>query len=340
MARSIVRSTAVVAFVVMATLSLGAQGNPNQPSIDSAVVSADQTIVFVRGTNFGRNPSVTLNGLALAGVQVDSLGHQLFASMPSLQPGTYKLQVINKNWLADLDLTITGAEPAGYTGSQGPAGPAGPTGPEGPAGPQGAAGPQGPAGPTGPEGPQGLAGAQGAAGPQGAVGPQGPIGIPGAPGAQGLPGPQGPVGPAGATGAQGLPGSQGPAGPQGPVGAPGGIGPQGEQGPIGPMGPAGPAGTGPFFAAGWVRADASVRFGGGYTIVRLSPGTYRITIPPTPLGRFLVTTVSPVLANAVARVVSYDKSGLDSSHAIVIEIHDLTGAFLNSDFNFIVMERS
>jgi hypothetical protein len=53
-----------------------------------------------------------------------------------------------------------------------------------------------------------------------------------------------------------------------------------------------------------------------------------------------VTTVSPVWPSAIARVASYDKSGLDASHAIVIEIHDLTGAFLNSDFNFIVMERS
>jgi hypothetical protein len=106
------------------------------------------------------------------------------------------------------------------------------------------------------------------------------------------------------------------------------------------MGPAGPAGTGPFFIAAWVRADASIRHGGGFTVVRLSAGTYRITIPPTPFGRFLVTTVSPVSANAIARVVSYDKSGLDASHAIVIEIRDLAGAFLNSDFNFIVMERS
>jgi hypothetical protein len=343
MARSIVRSTAVVAFVVMATLSLGAQGNPNQPSIDSAVVSADQTIVFVRGANFGKNPSVTLNGLALAGVQVDSLGRQLFASMPSLQPGTYKLQVINKNFLADLDLTITAAEPAGYSGSQGPAGPAGPagpTGPEGPAGGQGPVGPAGPAGAQGAEGPQGPVGPAGATGAQGLPGPQGPIGPAGAPGAQGLPGPQGSIGPAGATGAQGLAGPQGPGGPQGPVGPPGGIGPQGEQGPAGPMGPAGPAGTGPFFIAGWVRADATIRTGSGFTVVRLSAGTYRITIPATPLGRFLVTTVSPVWPSAIARVASYDKSGLDASHAIVIEIHDLTGAFLNSDFNFIVMERS
>jgi hypothetical protein len=89
-----------------------------------------------------------------------------------------------------------------------------------------------------------------------------------------------------------------------------------------------------------VTFDGTIRYGGGFTVVRLSAGTFRITIPRTPLGRFLVTAVTPVAANAIARVVSYDKSGLDGSHAIVIEIHDLTGAFLNSDFNFIVSERS
>ena len=109
---------------------------------------------------------------------------------------------------------------------------------------------------------------------------------------------------------------------------------------MGPTGPAGPAGTGPLSFAGWVRADAGIRHGGGFAVVRITTGTYRITIPPTALGRFLVTVATPVAANAIARIASYDKSGLDLSHAIVIEIHDLTGALLNSDFNFVVMERS
>ena len=119
MDRSIVKSAAVVAFIVMATLSLGAQGNPNQPAIDSAVVSADQTIVFVRGTNFGKKPTVTLNGQALTGVQVDSTGQQLFRVDAVARAGTAQLQVMNKNFLADLDVTITGVEPAGYSGSRG-----------------------------------------------------------------------------------------------------------------------------------------------------------------------------------------------------------------------------
>jgi Collagen triple helix repeat (20 copies) len=286
MDRRVIRGAAVVAFIVAATLSLRAQGNPNQPTIDSALVSADQTMVFVRGMNFGKNPTVTLNGLTLTGVQVDAMGQQLFASMPSLQPGTYKLQVINKNWLADLDVTIASPVSTGYSSTPGPAGPAGPTGSEGPTGPTGATG------------------------------------------AQGVPGPQG------------LTGLQGPMGLQGPIGPPGGIGPQGEPGPVGPTGPAGPTGASPFYAAGWVRADATIRHGNGFTVVRMAAGTYRITIPPTPLGRFLVTVATPVAPNAIARIVSYDKSGLDASHAIVIEIHDLTGAFLNSVFNFIVSERS
>jgi hypothetical protein len=275
MVRSIVKATVAAAIIALATLSVQAQGNPHQPAIDSAVVSADQTILFVQGSNFGKSPSVTLNGLALTGVQVDATGRQLMASMPSLPNGTYKLQVTNRNWQAELDVTVGyGHEEAGV------AGPPGATGPQGPAGPAGPAGPQGPGGP------------------------------------------------------------QGPAGPQGPVGPPGGIGPQGEPGPVGPMGPAGPAGTGPFYIAGWVRADATIRHGSGFTVVRIATGSYRIAIPATTSGRFLVTVATPTAFNAVARIVSYDKSGLDASHAIVIEIRDLAGASLNSEFNFITMERS
>ena len=53
-----------------------------------------------------------------------------------------------------------------------------------------------------------------------------------------------------------------------------------------------------------------------------------------------MTVATAVAANAIARIVSYDKSGLDLSHAIVIEIRDLTWAVLDSEFNFIVLERS
>jgi len=107
------------------------------------------------------------------------------------------------------------------------------------------------------------------------------------------------------------------------------------------MGPAGPAGTGPVYSAGWVRFDATVRFGTGFTVVRLGgAGGYQITIPATATGRFLATVVTPNAINATARVVSYNKSALDGSHTITIEIRDATGALLDSDFTFIAMDRS
>ena len=107
------------------------------------------------------------------------------------------------------------------------------------------------------------------------------------------------------------------------------------------MGPAGPAGTSPAYSAGWVRSDATVRFGTGFTVVRIGgAGGYQITIPATSTGRFLATVVTPNAINATARVVAYNKSALDGSHTITIEIRDATGGLLDSDFTFIAMDRS
>src|SRR5215471_1218938 len=69
------------------------QGNPNQPVIDAAAISGDRTILFVRGSNLGPNPLVTLDGLTLGGVQVDAIGQQLIAQMPTVTSGTYRLRV-------------------------------------------------------------------------------------------------------------------------------------------------------------------------------------------------------------------------------------------------------
>ena len=90
-----------------------------------------------------------------------------------------------------------------------------------------------------------------------------------------------------------------------------------------------------------MRGDASIRFGTGFSVVRVGgAGGYRITIPATTTGRFLVTVVTPNAANAIARVVAYTKSALDSSNTIDVDIHDLTGALVDSDFTFIAMDRS
>jgi hypothetical protein len=76
--------------------------------------------------------------------------------------------------------------------------------------------------------------------------------------------------------------------------------------------------------------------------MRLGPtGSYRITIPATATGRFLTTIVTPSATNAIARVVTFSRNALDGSSTIDIEVHDATsGAFVDSDFNFISVDRS
>jgi Collagen triple helix repeat (20 copies) len=222
--------------------------------------------------------------------------------------------------------------PAGQVGSAGPVGPAGAVGPVGTAGAQGPAGPVGPAGTNGAMGPAGAVGAQGPAGSAGAMGPAGPVGPTGAAGTDGAVGPAGPIGPIGLSGPSGPTGSAGLTGPQG---APGAAGATGSTGPTGPM---------PTYFAGWIFGTSpvpSIRFGTGFSVTRIGPvGTYRITIPATPTGRFLAPVVSPAAANVTARVAAYNKSGTDLSHTIDIEIRDLTGTLVDSDFIFHAIDRS
>ena len=99
----------------------------------------------------------------------------------------------------------------------------------------------------------------------------------------------------------------------------------------------------PTYFAGWIVGNnplASIRFGTGFSVVRIGiVGSYRITIPATPTGRFLAPVVSPVAANVTARVAVYNKNG-DGSHTIDIEIRDLTGTLVDSDFIFHALDRS
>ena len=153
MVRSSVKIASLGISILLAALATRAQANPNQPGITSAAVSADQTVLFVQGENFGKSPAVTINGLTLGGVVVDVTGRQLTAQMPSLVPGTYKLRVTNKNFDDEIDLTVGGAISSAATeGSPGPQGPPGPQGVQGPPGQPGPAGPQGLIGPPGPSG--------------------------------------------------------------------------------------------------------------------------------------------------------------------------------------------
>jgi hypothetical protein len=106
----------------------------------------------------------------------------------------------------------------------------------------------------------------------------------------------------------------------------------------------------PVYFAGWILGATpvpSIRFGTGFSVARIGiTGSYRITIPATPTGRFLAPLVSPVgtpigtSSMVIARIAAYSKSALDGSHMIDIEIHDLSGALVDSDFVFHALDRS
>ena len=338
--RSITKTAIATITIVLTTMAVArAQANARQPEITATLVSTDQTILFVNGVNFGAHPIVTLAETQLAGVSVDGSGRQLVAQLPAVLPGTYLVRVSNEQFAATFAVTVGEVGPRGPVGLSGPAGPAGTagptgaTGPAGPAGPLGADGAVGPAGPAGPAGAIGPAGPAGSAGAAGAIGPAGPAGSAGAAGSVGPAGPMGPAGPAGLPGSVGATGPEGSAGPQGAPGA---------AGLPGATGPAGPAGPMPIYFAGWVRGNAAIRFGNGFTVIRVGiTGSYRITLPPTPSGRFPVTVVTPTNANAIARVVAFGRNAMDGTSVIDIEIHDATtGDFVDSDFSFISIDRS
>jgi hypothetical protein len=231
----------------------------HQLVITAASVSDDQATLFVTGSNFGE-PRVTLGGVELSPVTVDTTRTILSVPLPSLPAGSYALAV----WRGP------SATQSGFfvvaVGAQGAAGASGAAGPPGPAGADGAQGPQGEVGPRGPEGPQGEIGETGPQGPIGPTGPQGETGATGAAGADGADGATGAQGPIGPTGAQGPQGPLGPTGPQGPAGtngANGAAGATGAQGPIGPIGPIGP--QGPTGAQGPATVVSSVFVNGAHT---------------------------------------------------------------------------
>jgi hypothetical protein len=138
----------------------------------------------------------------------------------------------------------------------------------------------------------------------------------------------------------GASGPAGPAGAQGPIGPPGPQGDPGLQGPQGEPGPSGSGGAGPVYRAGWVNANGTIRFGGGFSIVRMAAGKYRISIAATSTGAFLATVATPTVAGQTAVVTSYSKSALDGSHTINVEIHDATGVLVDGAFNFLAIDRS
>lgn len=114
MVKSMVKAATAGAIILAATLSVGAQGNSKKPVITAAQISLDQSSLWVEGENFGRNPTVVLDGMQLGGVQVDATGRHVIAVMPSLPPGTYKLEIGTRgNQSAELSLTVGAVGPPG-----------------------------------------------------------------------------------------------------------------------------------------------------------------------------------------------------------------------------------
>lgn len=163
--------------------------------------------------------------------------------------------------------------------------------------------------------------------------------------AVGTAGPAGPAGPTGATGPAGEPGAAGPTGPEGPTGPAGPVGPvgpSGAAGPAGATGATGPAGPMPVYLAGYVNANATVRFGGGFAVTRVFlAGSYRITISAATSTKFFAPIATPVALHTIARIALIQRDGLTGNLLIDIEIRDLTtDALVDGAFSFIALERS
>ena len=137
--RIISTSACALAVVCMAG-SVSADGR--RPLVlTSAQVSPMGDVLFVSGKNFGSTPEVRFGGLLLRGVVVTS-ATELTASLPSFEPGSYKLEVTRKYWsywqqyddndnVARMTVVIGAIGPRGETGSMGETGAVGPQGEKG-----------------------------------------------------------------------------------------------------------------------------------------------------------------------------------------------------------------
>jgi hypothetical protein len=92
------------------------------------------------------------------------------------------------------------------------------------------------------------------------------------------------------------------------------------------------------YFAGLIRADGTIRSGTGFTLTRLSTGSYRIDFPAD--SRFLVTTPSAWAPAAAARIATFSRSGTDLTSFVIVELRDLTGALVDSEWSFMTIERS
>jgi hypothetical protein len=113
------------------------------PAVNNSTINYGLNQITISGSNLqprSTPPILVFNGATLA--LVSSTLTQIVATLPSnLQPGSYKLKVMNSQGSTELDVTYGAVGPQGIPGLPGPAGAPGMPGMPGAQGPQGPPGP-------------------------------------------------------------------------------------------------------------------------------------------------------------------------------------------------------
>jgi hypothetical protein len=101
-------------------------------------------------------------------------------------------------------------------------------------------------------------------------------------------------------------------------------------------------GVSPFYVAGWLNTDGSIRSGAGFTAGRFeATGSYQILVPLPPDRGLVIPSVSTYRPNTVARIVSFSRSALTGVPTIIVEVRTLdTNALVDGEVLFIVANRS
>src|SRR5689334_8876384 len=115
--RSTTKSVISAAIIVLAVAVPARSQNAGskKPVVNAALVSSDQTVLFVQGVNLGPHPTVMLGDAALASIAVDASGAQLVANLPPLMPGTYLLTLAVGSWVTQFAVAVGDIGPAGPT---------------------------------------------------------------------------------------------------------------------------------------------------------------------------------------------------------------------------------
>src|SRR5262245_1380773 len=114
MTRTLLRTGVVSWMLALSTIAAAADSNV-KPFITRVAVSNDQTLLTIEGGAFVAKPSGWLADFEVAGVQVDTTGRQITASLPTLRPGTYLIKVGTKNQEAIFAVAVVEPPPSAAT---------------------------------------------------------------------------------------------------------------------------------------------------------------------------------------------------------------------------------